>query len=129
MAAALQVVSAPAVRSQTPAPDSSKLMKAMLLESDGKYKEAAPLYRSSLRGADIQSAFLGLERVYAELGWTDSLLAPLDSLLKASPTDPIFREAQLRSLNTLGKQAELRQAFESWINAAPADPAPYREYA
>jgi tetratricopeptide (TPR) repeat protein len=129
MIAILQVAVPPAVRSQTVAPDSSTLMKAMLLESDGKYKEAAPLYRSSLRGADIQSAFLGLERVYAELGWTDSLLAPLDSLLKATPADPIFRASQLRSLNTLGREADVRRAFDSWIKAAPMDPAPYREYA
>src|SRR5207245_2268925 len=66
---------------QAQAADTSALMRAMLLESDGKYKQAAPLYRASLHGADGQSAFLGLDLVYAELGWTGSLLARVDSLL------------------------------------------------
>src|SRR4051812_43055855 len=104
-------------------------MKALQLEADGKSKEAAPLYRASLRGPDAQNAFLGLERVYAELGWTDSLLVPLDSLLRASPADPIYRTAQLRSLQTLGREAEVRRAFDAWTKAAPSDATPYREYA
>src|SRR5213075_99352 len=90
-----------------PATDSAAFMKALQLEADGKSKEAAPLYRASLHGPDAQNAFLGLERVYAELGWTDSLLAPLDTLLKASPADPIYRESQLRSYQTLGREADV----------------------
>ena len=109
--------------------DSASFTKALQLESDGKYREAAPLYRASLHGADAQSAFLGLERVYAELGWTDSLLAPLDTLLKSSPADPIYRTAQLRSLQTLGRETDLRHAFDDWTKAAPSDASPYREYA
>ena len=68
-------------------------------------------------------AFLGLERVYAELGWTDSLLAPLDTLIHLHPADPIYRSAQLsghtapgragpvpwtRLINTASPQARIR---------------------
>src|SRR5205823_6303067 len=101
-----------------PVADTAAFMKAMQLESDGKYKDAAPLYRASLYGPDGMNAFLGLERVYAELGWTDSLLAPLDTLLRLHPADVTYRGAQLRSLQSLGREAELRRAFEAWTKAA-----------
>src|SRR3954471_1315900 len=79
----LSVVSRHAARAQTSTPaDTAAFMKALMLESDGKFKEAVPLYRASLHGPEGQNAFLGLERVLAELGWTDSLLAPLDTLLR-----------------------------------------------
>jgi tetratricopeptide (TPR) repeat protein len=125
-AAAAAVVTASKLAAQA---DTSAFVRALQLESDGKYKQAAPLYRQSLRGAEAQNALLGLERVYSELGWTDSLLAPLDTLLKASPADPIYRTAQLRSLQSLGREADLRRAFQDWTRAATGDPAPYREYA
>lgn len=112
-----------------PVVDTAAFGKALQLESDGKYKEAAPLYRASLYGADGQNAFLGLERVYAELGWTDSLLAPLDTLLRLHPADAIYRGAQLRSLQTLRRETDLRRAFDDWTRAAPSDATPYREYA
>lgn len=112
-----------------PAADTAAFTRALILESDSKYKEAAPLYRMSLHGPDAQNAFLGLERVYAELGWTDSLLAPLDTLLREHPADPIYRTSQLRSFQTLGREAELRRAFGAWVAAAQNDATPYREYA
>lgn len=109
--------------------DSEAFMKALQLESDGKYKDAAPLYRASLYGSNGLNAFLGLERVYAELGWTDSLLAPLDTLIRLHPTDAVYRSGQLRSLQSLGRAPELRAAFDAWTKASPADATPYREYA
>lgn len=110
-------------------PDSVAFTRALQLEVDGKARDAAAYYRMSIFGSDAQSALLGLERVYAELGWTDSLLAPLDSLLKREPANHIYRGAQLRSLQSLNRDVELRRAFEDWIRAAPSDPAAYREYA
>lgn len=128
-AAAAALIAAPSLRAQVVRlPDSLAFAKALQLEVESKYKEAAPYYRMSLFGSDSQNALLGLERVYAELGWTDSLMAPLDSLLKKEPANGIFRSVQLRSLQSLGREPELRRAFEEWTKAAPADPAPYREY-
>src|SRR5437879_3108509 len=75
----LSVLSSPfALRAGAQAPaDTMAFYKALDLETSGKYREAAPLFRSALRTPAAINALLGLERVYAELGWSDSLLAPL----------------------------------------------------
>ena len=78
------------VLGQRPTADSTSFYKALDLETAGKYKEAAPLFRAALRTAVAPSALLGLERVYAELGWSDSLFVPLDSLIAANPREPIY---------------------------------------
>ena len=118
----------PFVGAQTPA-DSMAFYKALDLEAAGKYREAVPLFRTALHTAAGVNALLGLERTYAELGWADSLLAPLDSLVAANPREDTYRTVQLRTYQTLGKDAELRRAFEKWAHDAPASAAPYREYA
>ena len=111
------------------AADTMAFYRAMELEAAGKYKEAAPLFRSVLRTPAGVNALLGLERVYAELGWTDSLVAPLDSLIAANPREETYRTVQLRTLDAVGREAELRRAFDKWIRDEPTSPAPYREYA
>lgn len=110
-------------------PDSVAFNRALQLEIDGKYKEAIPLYRVALAGGDPQNALLGLERVLAELNWTDSLLAPLDTLIRRDPANPVYRSAQLRTLQTLNRDSDARRAFDDWTRAVARDPAPYREYA
>src|SRR3954470_15383927 len=127
LAVAALVIAGASARAQVV--DTAAFSRALSLEADGKYKEAIPLYRASLEGPEGQNALLGLERAYAELGWTDSLIAPLDSLLKKHPADPIFRSAQLRSFQSLGRDADVRRAFDDWTRAAAGDAAPYREYA
>ena len=107
----------------------SLTLRAMELENSGKYREAVPLYRAGLRGAEPANALLGLERVYAELGWQDSLFAPLDSLIAARPREALFRTVRLRTLDMLGREAVARASFEEWTRAVPGDPSPYREYA
>src|SRR2546423_14736411 len=57
------------LEAQAPAPDTMMFYKALDLEAAGKYREAAPLFRSALRSAAVGNALLGLERVYAALGW------------------------------------------------------------
>lgn len=104
-------------------------MKALDLENAGKYKEAAMLFRTAVRTAPTPNAVLGLERVYAELGMSDSLLAPLDTLIANFPREPMYRSVQLRTLQILRRDEKLRDAFEKWVRASPRDAAPYREYA
>src|SRR6185503_3547623 len=53
---------------QAPAADTMTFYKALDLEAAGKYREAAPLFRSALQTSAVVNALLGLERVYAELG-------------------------------------------------------------
>src|SRR5439155_355192 len=109
--------------------DTTAFYRALELESAGKYRDAAPLFRSALGTSSAVSALLGLERVYAELGWSDSLLAPLDTLIRRSPRETVYRSVQLRTLQTLGRDAELRTAIDRWVRDVPGDPSPYREYA
>lgn len=109
--------------------DTTAFYKALDLENAGKYKEAAPLFRSALGTTSAVSALLGLERVYAELGWTDSLLPPLDTLIRSNPRESVYRTVQLRTLQSLGRDDQLKAAVAAWELQVPGDPSPYREYA
>ena len=111
------------------AQDTTAFYKALELESAGKYKEAAPLFRTALNTPSAVSALLGLERVYAELGWSDSLIAPLDTLIRRNPHEQVYRSVQLRTLQSLGREDQLRAAIDRWVKEDPGDPSPYREYA
>jgi len=123
----LFVVVAPrAVRAQE---ETQEVMRALDLENQNKLREAAALFRHSLSTRATAGALLGLERTYAELKMSDSLLPPLDSLIARQPRDPLYRSVKMRTLEMLGRGDELRGAFEAWVAAAPRDPAPYREYA
>lgn len=106
-----------------------EVIRALDLEAEGKYREAGVLFRAALRTSPTANVVLGLERVYAELGFSDSLLAPLDTLIAAHPRDPTYRTVQLRTLQILRRDDRLRDAFERWVRAVPRDPTPYREYA
>lgn len=109
--------------------DSPVVQRALMLENSGKHREAAQLFRSALGAMPNAGALLGLERAYAELGMSDSLLAPLDSLIARDPREPLYRSVQLRTLQMLRREDRLRVAFERWVRDAPRNPAPYREYA
>ncbi|MFL5612170.1 MAG: tetratricopeptide repeat protein [Gemmatimonadaceae bacterium] len=119
----------PRVAARAQSNDTTAFYKALELESAGKYRDAAPLFRSALSTTSAVSALLGLERVYAELGWSDSLLAPLDTLIKRNPHESVYRSVQLRTLQSLGKEERLRAAIDQWVKDVPGDPSPYREYA
>lgn len=125
---ALRFVMAAPLAAQAPA-DTMMFYKALDLEAAGKYRDAAPLFRAALRTAAAVNALLGLERVYAELGWSDSLVVPLDTLIAANPREETYRTVQLRTFQSLGKDADLRRAFERWVHDVPNSAAPYREYA
>ncbi|HJQ18770.1 MAG TPA: tetratricopeptide repeat protein [Gemmatimonadaceae bacterium] len=109
--------------------DTTAFYRALDLEGAGKYREAAPLFRQALHTSVAANALLGLERVYAELHWTDSIFAPLDTLIRSNPREPVFRAVQLRSLETLNREMDARDAFERWVRDMPHDATPYREYA
>jgi tetratricopeptide (TPR) repeat protein len=116
-------------RSHAQQEETPEVMRALDLENENKYREAAALFRHSLQATPTPGALLGLERVYAELGISDSLLAPLDTLIAHNPREGLYRSVKLRTLHILGRQAALREAFEEWATVAPRDPTPYREYA
>ena len=123
---ALALLAPPAARAQQP--DTTGVYRAMDLEVAGHYRQAAALYRPLLRTAVATNAILGLERVYAQLGWTDSLLVPLDSLVAESPREPVFHSVQVRAYTMLSRDADARRAFDAWTRALPGTASPYREY-
>jgi len=129
LVAALRIVMPGTASAQAPAADTMMFYKALDLEAAGKYRDAAQLFRAALRTSAVVNALLGLERVYAELGWSDSLVVPLDTLIASNPQEETYRTVQLRTLQSLGKDADLRRAFERWMHDMPNSPAPYREYA
>ncbi len=110
-------------------PDVPEVLRALELENTSNFREAGALLRSIVVRAPTPTAVLAFERVYAELRWTDSLVAPLDTIVQRSPREPVYRSIQLRTLQSLGRPEPLQQAFESWARAMPRDPGPYREYA
>src|SRR6185436_3735159 len=125
---ALCAAAGPSIAQTTPPKpqtDSTTFFRALDLEGAGKHREAAALFRSALNGPSAISALLGLERSYYELGWTDSLIAPLDTLIRRSPSEPMLRAVQLRSLQGLGRDSAMRAAFEKWVVDVPKNPAPY----
>ncbi|MGZ8379792.1 MAG: hypothetical protein ACXW0Z_21400, partial [Gemmatirosa sp.] len=110
------------------------LARAIELESTGKARDAAPLYRQALldpaAGDEGRSAaILGLERVWDELGQRDSIVPVVASILRTRPNDPTLRGVQLRALVTLRRDVEARAAYDAWRRATPGDAAPFREYA
>ena len=109
------------------------MFRGLDLEQKGRFREAAAAYREAISTApDPQGttqAILGLERAYAELGWSDSILVVVDSALRTRPKDATIRTVQFRTLQRLGRSAEAQRAFEAWVAAAPRDPVPFREYA
>ncbi|HVX39658.1 MAG TPA: hypothetical protein VHB25_08795 [Gemmatimonadaceae bacterium] len=132
--AAAAVLAAPAspaavLRAQAPAADTMAFYKALDLEAAGKYRDAAPLFRTAVHTSAAVNALLGLERVYAELGWSDSLVALVDTLVTQNPREETYRTVQLRTFQSLGREADLRRAFERWTHDVPNSPSPYRDYA
>ncbi len=105
------------------------LARALDLEAAGSYREAAAAFRAAIAGPDTVGALLGLERAYASLGWTDSLIPILDTLVASRPDDALVRSVQLRALVMAGREAGARDAYEAWAARAPRDAQPYRDYA
>jgi tetratricopeptide (TPR) repeat protein len=99
------------------------------LEQAGRFRDAVGAWRQVIADGQVGQGVLGLERVFSQLSQDDSVLPTVDSLLKETPADKILRGVQLRVLRTLGREAEARAAFETWVKLSPHDPVPYREYA
>ena len=111
------------------AQDSAALSRGMSHEEAERFREAAAAYREALATDPANlSALLGLERAYASLGTTDSLLPVLDRAMAAMPREATLRAMQLRALRMLADHPAMRAAFEAWVAAVPGDVAPYREY-
>src|SRR4051812_15030840 len=107
-AAVAVLTSTVAAQDSTTSRDSTAFYRGLEMEGAGNFRDAATLFRRSLRSSSAVSAILGLERAYAELHWSASLLAPLDSLIAENPHEPVYRTVQLRTLETLGRHADVQ---------------------
>jgi tetratricopeptide (TPR) repeat protein len=109
-------------------PGEGALRRALDLENAAKYREAALVYREAITQGAVVQGMLGLERTFGALGQEDSVLPPVDALLRTSARDPVLRGVMLRTLRALGRDAAAQRAFEAWRALDPRDAAPYREY-
>jgi tetratricopeptide (TPR) repeat protein len=103
-------------------------VKGFELEQAGKWREALVAYRAAL-DESLTASILGIERVYDQLGKRDSVLPLIDSLIVKRPREPMLRTIQLRTLAYLHRDEATAASFERWVNMAPREAAPYREYA
>lgn len=105
-------------------------VEALVLERQGRYAEAAALYRGVLaRNPTDLAALMGLERAYGELGLPDSLAPFVDRAVAADPASRVLREVQLRVWAEQWGADSARAVAERWMAAQPESPAPYREWA
>ncbi|HEV7994172.1 MAG TPA: hypothetical protein VGP25_20270 [Gemmatimonadaceae bacterium] len=123
------VVPIGSARAQDAQGETPEVARALELEGSRKFREAAPIFRAAMSARPTPIVVLSLERIYSELGMTDSLLAPLDSVITRYPREPLYHMVQLRSLQILRRYDDLQKAFERWLRDVPRDPAPYAEYA
>ena len=126
LASAIAVAAASGV---TSAQGTGALVRALDLESRGRPAEAAIAFRAALGSRDMISALLGLERAYAELGRTDSLVPLVDSIGRAHPTESLVQNVRLRTLISARRGTQASVAFREWVRATPNNLAPYRDFA
>jgi tetratricopeptide (TPR) repeat protein len=118
-----------ALASRARAQGSDAYARGEQLEQHSKFAEAATAYAEALaRDPAEVPALLGLERMDAQLGRLEQFLPVVERAIAAKPQLAPLREAQLRTLRSLGKRDQLRDAFERWRHDAPGDPTPAREY-
>ncbi|HEY7894160.1 MAG TPA: hypothetical protein VIC24_04615 [Gemmatimonadaceae bacterium] len=121
---------APVASAQSGDTVSAAYLRGQDLETRDQYDSAAAAYRQALAQTPTSlTAMLGLERVYAQLGRSDSLLPLLDSAIARQPRLTALRAAQMRTLRSLGDRAGMQRAYERWRHDVPHDSAPYQEYA
>jgi len=113
-----------------PARAQESLLRAMDLEEQGRFVEAAAAFRAVLAAEPVNvGALLGAERVNAGIGRRDSTAALARRALALDSTNRTFHVVLLRSLRALREDSLGAAAFERWVALAPRDAAPYVELA
>ena len=123
------ITSVPAAAQRLPGQASGSLIRALDLEQRGRNAEAVVAFRDALGSSDMLAALLGLERVYAAMSQSDSLIPIADSLARAHPSETMVQIVRLRVLRYARKPAAATAAFAEWVKKAPSQITPYREYA
>ena len=123
------VAATPAAAQRLPGQSSGSLIRALDLEQRGRNAEAAAAFRDALDSSDMLAALLGLERVYAAMSRSDSLIPIADSIARAHPSETMVQIVRLRVLLYARKPAAATAAFAEWAKRSPTQVTPYREYA
>lgn len=131
VATVVPMIVAPASASAqgTSAQSAPSLMRALDLEQRGRNQEAANAFRDALHSPDMLPALLGLERVYAAMSESDSLVPIADSIARAHPSETLVQIVRLRVLLYAHRPAAASAAFTEWTKRTPGQITPYREYA
>ena len=106
------------------------LVRAMDMEQQGQWALAAAGYAAALReqpGNPI--ALLGLERVGAQAGWKDTVLAYAERAIAGDSANATAYGIEVRTLRSLGRDSLASSALGRWVAADPRSPMPYREWA
>ena len=100
------------------------------LERRGLYEEALVVYRNVLANdSDDLASWLGLERVYLQLGQTSALISLLDSTIASKPHNSLFHEILLRVWSSLNEPDSIDAAARRWIALSPDREEPFRQWA
>jgi tetratricopeptide (TPR) repeat protein len=122
-ALALRLAGAPVARAQV-------IGQGFELERQGKYEQAATVYRNTLRAEPANlSALLGLERVLPPLGRLADLLPLVHRALEVDSVSAPLRGLLLRTFAGINALDSAEVVAQRWIAAAPASETPWREWA
>lgn len=105
------------------------LVRAMDFEQRGRNRDAVEAYRDALHSPDFLAALLGMERAFAAMSESDSLIPIADSVARAHPSETLVQIVRLRVLLYARKPAAANAAFAEWAKRSPKQITPYREYA
>ncbi len=123
------VVGAQATIGASASASAPALVRAMDDEQRGRNREAVAAFHEALGGADYLAALLGMERVYAAMSQSDSMIPVADSVARAHPSEVLAQIVRLRVLLYARRPAAANAAFTEWARRAPTQITPYREYA
>jgi hypothetical protein len=105
------------------------MSRAFDLERQGNYPAAADAYRTVLAGAPGDpAALLGLERVLLPLDRSAEILPVVRAGLAANPRSGPLYGVALRAWAALDQPDSMRAVVERWVQIAPGDETPYREW-
>jgi len=104
------------------------LARALDLERQGRWQEAATAFRALLaREPASPPALLGAERAFTALDERDSIMAVVSRALAADPASSTAHSIAVRTARAAGGDTLAAEALARWMAAAPRSEAPFRE--
>src|SRR5213076_1721612 len=99
------------------------------LERSGRYRDAATVYLTTVRGDPTNlAALLGLERTLYILNRMPELLPLVQNARARLPDSPALRSLELRVYAALNQLDSLETIARRWAASAPQSETPYLEW-